>query len=202
MTTSDPVRIVDSDNNPIHVTIVEDLDPPPGAQDQFDSITGALIMIDTVHHEVHEGEMFSCEHSASVLNSASLDFHFKTGTKHSHTAPVINAGGSIQIYLYEAPTLNTNGTSIPVRNMKRSSSNVAGATAFHTPSVGGVGSTALINGRLLPGGTSPTTRIGGSARNTEWILKPSTSYLLRCTNVSGGTIVINPVIEFYEEDEN
>lgn len=166
----------------------------------YDDTVGALITIDTVHHEVHEGEMFTVEHSASVTNTNSLDILFTIGNKTAHTGISVSAGGQITGYLYEAPTAS-GGTALTIYNMNRTSSNVSEAIATHTPTVSATGSVALINGRVLPGGATNQTRVGGSARTgAEWILKSNTKYLLRITNTSGGTIVINPVIEFYEEE--
>jgi len=71
----------------------------------------------------------------------------------------------------------------------------------HTPTVTATGTVTLVNGRILPGGNSPTTRVGGGIRSgAERILKPSTKYLMRVNNSSGSTIAVNVVLEWYEED--
>ena len=175
----------------------------------IDDTTGAILTVDTVHHEVHEGEMFHTEHTfASVNNSASVDVLFVTGADvETHATWEVMAGGQVTVYLYEAPTLTEVesvpqvGTAVTAYNMKRSSANAPDSDYYYTPTVSATGSTVLINGRILPGGTSPTTRVGGGIRNnTEWILKKNTRYLLRVTNTSGGTIAINTVLEWYEEE--
>jgi hypothetical protein len=164
-----------------------------------DSVIHGLITIDAAHHEVHEGEMFYAEHTASVNNGANMDMLLTIGAKEAHLVFNVSAGGQSSIYLYESPTV-ANGTTVPVYNMKRASLTAALTTVKHTPSVSGVGATPLVNGRVVSGGTSPTTRVGGGIRSgTEWILKPSTSYLLRVTNDSGSTVLINTALEFYEE---
>lgn len=170
----------------------------------FDATTGAALAIDTIHHEVHEGEMFHCSHTgASVSNAASVDVLLVTGAAvETHATWEIFAGGQVTIYLYEAPTVTegNEGTALTAYNMKRDSDNTPDALLYHTPTVGATGSTALVNGRILPGGTNPTTRVGGGIRSgAEWILAPDTLYLLRVTNTSGGTIAINLVLEWYEE---
>lgn len=167
-----------------------------------DDQTNALKTIDTVHHEVHEGEMWHASYTNSnVANGANLDFVMVTGaTKECHAAFEVFAGGQVTVYLYEAPTLSNNGTGVTAYNMKRSHVGSATATTTHTPTVTQTGTTALVNGRILPGGTSATTRIGGGIRTgVEWILAANTKYLLRCTNSSGGAIAINAVVEWYEE---
>lgn len=167
-----------------------------------DPVTGAPTMIDTVHHEVHEGEMFHAGHTAaSVANGASVDLLLTTGAKECHTTFEVFAGGQVSVYLYEAPTI-ANGTAITIYNMKRSSANAPLSTVKHTPTVSATGTTALVNGRILPGGSSPQTRVGGGIRQgVEWVLAPDTAYLLRVTNGSGATIAINVGLEWYEEEE-
>lgn len=84
--------------------------------------------------------------------------------------------------------------------MKRSSANTPYSTVTHTPTVTATGSVTLVNGRILPGGTSPQTRVGGGIRQgVEWILAPNTKYLLRVTNGSGSTVAVNVGLEWYEE---
>lgn len=39
-----------------------------------------------------------------------------------------------------------------------------GSTIVHSPTVAATGTTALVNGRLLAGGASATTRVGGGVR--------------------------------------
>lgn len=165
----------------------------------YDEETGAVLTIDTLHHEVHEGEMFHAAHTASVANGANLDFQLTTGAKDVHSAWEVFAGGQVTVSLFEAPT-TSGGTAVAAYNMHRDSPNTPQSAVVHTPTVSDTGSVALVNGRILPGGTSPTTRVGGGIRaGTEWILKPNTKYLLRVNNSSGGTIAINAVLEWYEE---
>jgi hypothetical protein len=153
----------------------------------YDETTGAALVIDTVHHEVHEGEMFHCAYTnGSVANNGTVDLLLSTGAKEAHS-------------LYEAPTV-ANGTAVAVYNMKRAASNTPLSTVKHTPTVTNVGAAALVNGRILPGGNSPTTRVGGGIRSgAEWILAPNTQYLMRVVNTSGASIAINVVLEWYEE---
>lgn len=168
----------------------------------FDETTGAALVIDTVHHEVHEGEMFHASHTnGSVSNGANVDVLLATGAAvETHASWEVFAGGQVTIYLYEAPTVSANGTALTVYNMKRDSLNAPDGLLYHTPTVSATGSVALVNGRILPGGTSPTTRVGGGIRSgAEWILAPDTLYLLRVANTSGGTIAVNVVLEWYEE---
>lgn len=169
----------------------------PGIDDE-----GILINIAWEHHLVHEGKMFQIEHSASVTNGNNLDIRLFPGIAAAtalHVNFSVNTGGQVTIYLYESPTQSA-GTALTEVNMNRKSARTLSWSFTHTPTVGAVGSTPLINGRLLPGGATQQTRVGGTARpGTEFELHPAKEYLLRITNTSGSTIVINPVFEVYEE---
>jgi hypothetical protein len=193
-----PVTLVDIDGKLVGnivqlVGLPTEDDPAPIFNFEKDAITG---VIDVLHHE---GEMFCFSDSASVLNGASRDYRLTVGAGGSHFSAQISASGSIQIYLYEAPTISV-GTLVDSFNMKRSdTTHVSSLTIRHTPTVGATGTVDLINGFLIPGGSSNQTRVGGGARPAvEWILKPNTEYLLRATNVSGATAIISVIGEYYE----
>lgn len=165
-----------------------------------DAVTGAVVTIDTIHHEVHEGEMFHAEHVATtVANNASLDLLINPGAVDQHLALSVTAGGACRVYVYENPTAS-GGTAVPVYNMLRSSANPTLATVAHTPTVTATGSTAIVPGRYVPGGASAQTRVGGTIRTgTEWIYKASTPYLVRITNVSGQAVFVDAALEWYAE---
>lgn len=176
----------------------------------FDNTTGALLMVDTIHHEVHEGEMFHAEHTfATVANGNSVELLMLTSaTVETHATWEVLAGGLVTVSLFEAPTIEvvdevySEGTPLALYNMKRSAHNTNLPTCyvFYSPTVTDAGPDALVNGRILPGGTSPQTRVGGGIRaGTEWIMASETYYLLRVTNGSGGAISISMVVEWYEE---
>lgn len=166
----------------------------------FDATTGAALVMETVHHEVHEGEMFHAAYTnGSVANGANLDLQLTTGAKEAHTTWEVFAGGQVTVSLYEAPT-TSGGTAVTAYNLKRSSTNTPTGAVAHTPTVTATGTVTLVNGRILPGGNSPQTRVGGGIRSgAEWILKPATKYLMRVNNSSGSTIAVNCVLEWYEE---
>lgn len=170
------------------------------ALEPSDTTTGALLTIDTIHHEVHEGEMFHAEYTnTNVANNGSVDLLLTVGVKEAHFVFALNAGGQCLAYVYEAPT-STGGTAVAAYNMHRSIATAPLTTVTYAPTVTATGSTAIVDGRLLAGGNSVQTRIGGGVRtNTEWILKPSTKYLLRVTNTSGGAVAVNVALEWYEE---
>lgn len=166
----------------------------------FDTDSGALVEIEWVHHQVHAGEMFHAEHSyGTVANNNNADMRFRTGAKRAHSVFLVGNGGQCQLYLYEAANIS-GGTSVAVNNMNRNSAHVPATVVTYAPTVTNVGTAPLVDGRVLPGGTNPNSRVGGGVRSgTEWELKPNTEYLFRVNNNSGAGIVISIGVEFYEE---
>ncbi len=168
----------------------------------FDDATGAAIVIDTIHHEVHEGEMWHGERTVTgVSDAASLNYVLHTGgAVDAHVVFEILASGLVTVSLFESPTVASLGTAMSTYNMNRLMTTTANSQLYHTSVVTSTGSVALVNSRILPGGNSATTRVGGGVRQgTEWILAPGTNYLLRITNLSGSSASINTVVEWYEE---
>lgn len=165
----------------------------------IDPETQSLVSISHVHHMVHIGEMFHAEYSfGAVGNGNNADIRFVTSTQAAHTVFFVGNSGQGVLYLYEAPT-QSGGTPVTAHNMNRSSAHVTGVQVFHTPAVVGVGTTALVPGRIIPGGTTGQSRVGGDFRTeTEWELKPNTEYLLRINNNSGLSSIISIGVEFYE----
>lgn len=168
----------------------------------FDDQTGGAVVMDVVHHEVHEGEMWHGERTATdVANGAAVDLLLHVGGAYeAHTVFEVLASGQVTVSLWESPTVGANGTQMVAYNMRRSITETSHSQIYHTPTISATGSVALVDGRLLPGGTSPQTRVGGGIRQgIEWILAPGQFYLLRVRNSSGSAVTINTVVEWYEE---
>ncbi len=162
--------------------------------------TGAAKVIDIIHHEVHEGELFTAEFTkTAVANGGTVQMVMTTGTKQPHLAFTVQAGGACQVYLYEGATA-AGGTAMPIFNNNRLSANAPLSSFVHSPTSGTAGTVSIANGRYLVGGDSAQTRVGGAVRpNVEYALGTSTKYMVNVVNVSGGAITISTIFEFYEE---
>ena len=122
-----------------------------------------------------------------------------TGAKQPHMMFTVNAAGACTVSMYEGATA-TGGTAMPARNHNRLSTNTPLSSFVHSPSAGTPGTVPIVDTRYLPGGASPTTRVGGAVRSTvEWMLGTATKYLIDVVNVSGGTTTISSIFEWYEE---
>lgn len=168
--------------------------------EKSDLVTGAPMVMETGHYNVHEGLAFSAEYAVPVLaNGGTARFVLTTGTAYPHFVFGLDVGGAVRAYFYEGSTY-TGGTVVPAYNYNRLSTKTASMTVYHTPTAGTAGTVALVNGRYIAGGESQQTRVGGGLRTSnEFILDVQTVYMLDIVNVSGGNIVAGAVFDWYEE---
>lgn len=101
--------------------------------------------------------------------------------------------------MYEGATFSAAGTAVEMTNHNRNSTKVIPSGVTHTPTITGTGS--QLNGPMfVPGGKGGTSSGGTGGFAEEFILKPSTVYLLRVTNVSGVNQAISATVKGYVPD--
>lgn len=144
---------------------------------EIDSGNGVVI-VDSAHHEQHEGMGFSFTDASTSLGAAGVrNILVIVGVGAVHFVPRVDASLSGLWTLYEAPTCAANGTGVTVRNRFLGSANASTTTVFHTPTCAADG-TPLEWGQVGGGGSS--NRIGAQTGSRyEWILQPGTKYLFR-----------------------
>jgi hypothetical protein len=138
------------------------------------------------HTRVHMGTMFRAGVLvASVANDASINLIITTPEDdwpHIVFHPALD--GSADFAVFESPTF-TEGTPVTAYNLKRTSNNVWGGTVVHTPTISNDGT--MLMQCHISGGTGPHAGGGSNGFDEEWVLKASTSYLIRLTNRTGNS---------------
>lgn len=172
------------------------------------SSDGVLVTIPYNVQQLHSGRFFFASYyNATLANAANLDMLVVTGAVTTpHIAVMVDVGNECTLSIYEAATTSADGTGVTSYNANRASANVSTAVITHTPTVTGTG-TALIPSHYVPGGGAGGgpggSSIGGSstdfARVPEIVLKTSTKYLFRLTNVSGGAIKASMQLGWFED---
>lgn len=163
-----------------------------------DPKTGADAVIDFIHTKVHAGKLFNVTYYNTIGSGNNQDIMIVSGATDAHIVVGVNCSGAGVVKLYEGITSTANGNTIPAYNMYRNSTNTC-ATAFFSGPTWSTNSEKLLSAIYLPGGASPTTRIGASTRaETEIVFAPSTKYLLRFENQAGATNTATFNIQFYE----
>lgn len=162
-----------------------------------DTILNALISIDVFHSKIHGGDAFRAWHKVTgIANSATYDILFSVPAAtypHLRKAAIVTAG-PFDADMYEDTTTSADGTEITTHNINRNSLTTAGMDIFYSPTVTDAGS--QIDYCYLSG----TKKEAGSSKDMveETIFKPSTKYLCRFTNTSGGAADLIVHLAFYE----
>lgn len=151
------------------------------------------------HQLVHEGRMFFLSGRITNLAAAATAYlHGLTdsATVHFQSAALISDGAPLDIGFYEDATIAANGTEIFAVNKNRNASDTHTLRVFTAPTV-------TLDGTQIESGFLPITgggNTGGRADlfSTEWILAPSTSYLVKITNNDAQAVDINYNFLWYE----
>lgn len=170
--------------------------------DKFDRSSRAVTIIGEEHRLTHEGMVWHCSARAEVLSAASYDVLITTPAftfPHFRKALYNIGDGPADLLLYEGVTTSDDGSALLCYNRNRNSANVPNSVLTFTPTVTDLGT--LIHDRFIgdPGGQG-ANQVGAesAALGEEWILQPSTKYLIRLTNNSGTTMTVNHEIMWYE----
>lgn len=170
------------------------------SQKLFDEKTLAAVIIESDHHEIHEGDTYLVSYktpdASPLADNGTVSFVITTSSLEIHLVYDHACGGDSEFELSEAPIVTAaTGTALTPQNKNRNFPNVNVTTVLRDPTITNIGT--LLENTFEPGGTGPqaTGGIGGS-RN-EWILKPTTKYMLRVTNRSGNNQPGSIRVEWY-----
>jgi len=161
--------------------------------------SGAPVVIDVDHHEIHCGDMINLSHLVDLGNGATRDILIVvpnpaiTSKRYHFYAEVITESET-DYKLYEGTTTSNDGTAITAYNKNRQDPTVAENEVlfYHTPTVTGTGT--LIQEKHWGSGRG----IGGEQRGeNEWVLKNNNKYLIRITNATANNNFISVNINYY-----
>lgn len=169
----------------------------------WDSIVHALTVMDHEHRMIHDGMAFHATHrTASLANGGTLEglIAVPAGAFPHMTGMLFTFGaGDLDIETFEGTTTSADGTAVNSFNRNRNSTNTPNIVLTHTPTITDDGT--KIHDRLVPptgAGVGNQEGVVSPNLGEEWILKPSTKYLVRVTNNSGGAIKVTMEILWYE----
>jgi len=153
-----------------------------------------------IHSRIHRGELFTVyKNLASIADAATIDIVLTTpATDWPHVSVNVEFDGSADLLIYEAPAFS-GGSALSFINHKFYSTSTFDGTAVYAPTVTGVGT--LKADIHVAGGTTaalqpPASGVGGGF-DREFLLKNSTSYLIRVINQSGGVIRGGVEVDLY-----
>lgn len=161
-----------------------------GALTEFDTIAtegsyGYLIQVPVEHHKIHEGSHYTTvDYDSDVDITGPKYWHIKAPdtTVVPHLVWRVKASLNGLVELFEAPTTTADGTALTSRNNDRNSSNTATTLFYYDPTVTGDGTRIDVD-VIGSDGANPAGADGGDMnRETEWLLKRNTSYLIKFTS--------------------
>lgn len=166
----------------------------------MDDMSGHMVMIETPHHKVHEGDRYVVQEGI-VLNDTSKEYLITTPDTPAWAHMTIDIEGAQDTSVrFVEGTGKTGGVAMLEINRQRNNPNRAGLTITHTPT--GTEGTVIVlftcqfgiaqaaGGRGGGGGIAP-----GRA---EFILKQNTKYSLIVTALSANANNICVNIDWYE----
>ena len=177
-------------------------------QHAFDLYANAYTVITEPHRMCHDGFMFHASGKVlDIASAASSDFLMVVPAgcyPHIQRVVLHLESGKVDFAMYENTVTSADGSALDVFNTNRNSSNVAAAVPSGAPTVTDVGD--LFHTKWAPpSGTGVGNAIGVmdiNAFGEEWILAPSTKYLFRITNNSGGILDLSYEFVWYEIGED
>jgi hypothetical protein len=154
------------------------------------SSEGALVTMPYTTEQTHNGKFFFCnQYNGSIASSGNFDILLVTGSISPHLGVMVDISAAATLSIYEGVTYSASGSAISSYNANRTSTNTTVQSFYNGPTITGTG-TALMTQHYIPGGSTGNASGGTStdfARITEFILKTSTAYLFRVTNIAAGT---------------
>ncbi|MBT7264018.1 MAG: hypothetical protein HN831_00870 [Waddliaceae bacterium] len=169
-----------------------------GGQDyEKDPLKGLLGTIEMDHYEIHKGKHWTVT-AGIVTLPAGGDHNIVLRVPAGGSGHLVFTMGAFDAWtggLYEGPTIGGAGTAITEANNYRASTNTPAITAEYDATINANGT---ILRPLLGGGTNVggTNSSGVAGSRAEFILAPSTNYLLILDGVAGELAYI--VAEWYE----
>ena len=173
-------------------------------QRALDPYAHALTTIDTLHRLTHDGFVYHVSNKVTGMANGNVDDYLisiPAGVFPHFQRLQITAGeGNVDMLVYEGTTTSADGTVEGSLNVNRNSTNTASSVLTIAPTVTDEGT--LIHTQWVPPsasgvGQSPQGVIG-ETNGEEWVMKPSTKYLIRITNNSGSTIDYRYELLWYE----
>lgn len=174
------------------------------AELQKERITNAMRTIETEHSYIHEGIFYESFNKFTLAAGATRVVTLKTPVGvylHYRPTNLVTSADKVLIEFYEGATVTAEtGTAVTPANHNRSSALTSGVTLLDAPTVTVDGT--KFTQVYIPGATGVGgTRTGASAgvSNSEWVLKPNTTYMIRVKNGSSGSNDIQVNFQWYEE---
>lgn len=174
------------------------------AKDQInikkDALSDGIVILENAHHEIHDGNHYHVSGFESKNDTQTIIFGMSIPVDtYPHFIRQIRGTSQLEVALYEDSGY-TGGSSVTPINSNRNSSNTPGMVLTKDPTIVTSGSLIASESSGLAGENPAKSDIQASAsRETEFILKDDSKYLLIITSRDASN-VISYEINWYEEE--
>lgn len=152
---------------------------PSNAFFPMDAGDHARIVIDSTHHEVHEGALYEFHYeNLAPASGLTTYIHIKTGLIKLHAYLQFEAvGGLLKINMYDGATVGTAGTAINCFNLNRTITDSITTKVYVGSTVGTTG-TAFATKTILATSTSQSKANSSVKEFAERNWAPSKDYII------------------------
>lgn len=146
---------------------------------------------------IHEGiTWLASDIEVALADATSIKLLIRTPADlEVHMAIGFAVVGDFTYQFFEAPTTSADGAALTPVNRNRRFGTSSNTLVFRDPTVSANGT--LLRELAFPGGQRNNATLGGGS-GTEWILKPSTDYLIDLLNLSGSASLASVEVNYYE----
>jgi hypothetical protein len=145
------------------------------------------------HQRIHSGTSYHYSDDFTLNSGAVRYYEVVADTKTAHAILGLISNGEVELYLFESPTITTVTTTFNIRNRNRASANATGYTLKLATVVSAEGTELMDLHMGLSTGSSTSVQL---QRGQEWILKASTTYLIKIQSNSNNND-ITFMLDFY-----
>ena len=147
-----------------------------------DSNSGAGVIVDILHHKLHEGNLFAGCATATIGANTTAYFIFRPD-EDGKFEYAVHSTAAFKSTLFEAPTLSTNTgeTSFTMVNRNRNSSKTTTSVYATTPTA----NVSAVGTRLATVIVGGAFGIGSSVSDFNWGIDGTKTYALQVMNAGG-----------------
>lgn len=199
-------QVIDTDGGirdvePSMYGVRDPLGTPTAVALEIDPLAPWGVFIDSVHHQIHEGEQFNYTEVITLGSAATQDYLLIVPAgDYPHLSYSIEGLYGITVELFEATDKTQSAAAVTSFNRNRNSTKTPDMTIKKGTDAGSTDGTRIL-WRKAGSGTSQGKLSGTSQDNHERILKVSTNYIFRITSAAASND-INVQFDWYEEGAN
>jgi hypothetical protein len=165
-----------------------------------DSLSDALLIMDSVHANIHRGIFYTASYYNSAVGSGSSAYLSIVVTTPMHARMSAAVSADFVGRLYTGATLNATpgGTILTAFNRNPFSSNVSDAVLRGEPTIDSLGTERVV--QFIPGGKGGNA-VGGSDQTFEEFILDTGTHVVRLQNEAHGTQKCSFQVDFYHPSQ-